>query len=168
MSTENWSHAKDECFPIGLFYFEYPSSITQEMIPVTLKDDGKLEMYAMPDRSGAQKLLKVGFHQGRNPVPIPAEVPEITEQEKLDARKYMEARLGCRLNLSRTELCLYAMREEDKPVVGLVPGTKNVFVASYGGGNCAKHALALGQVLSNLMCSLAVLDEFTPGHAPRG
>ena len=60
------------------------------------------------------------------------------------------------------------MREEDKPVVGLVPGTKNVFVASYGGGNCAKHALALGQVLSNLMCSLAVLDEFTPGHAPRG
>jgi glycine/D-amino acid oxidase-like deaminating enzyme len=71
-------------FPIPLFYFEYPRN--PDVIPVTLLDDGKVEMYAMPEGSGAQKMLKVGFHQGRNPVSSPAEVPKITKQEKLDAR----------------------------------------------------------------------------------
>jgi hypothetical protein len=54
-------------------------------------------------------------------------------------------------------------------VVGRVPGTKNVFISSYGGGNCAKHAIALGAALSDLMCdpecAPSTLQEFDPAEA---
>jgi glycine/D-amino acid oxidase-like deaminating enzyme len=149
---------------IPVYYFDYPAGM-KDVIPVTFTKEGRVDMYAMPERRpGGGTLLKVGFHSGRvytDPDSVPRDVED---SEKKEARKCMEDRLARRLSDPVAEVCLYAMTKEDIPLVGPVPGTRNTFVSTYGGGNCAKHAIALGKALSDLMQGLPPshdLSEFS-------
>lgn len=147
---------------IPVYYFEYPADM-KEVIPITFTKEGRVEMYAMPERHpGRGTLLKAGFHYG-DAFPNPDSVPRIVEEsEKKEARIFMEDRLARNLTLLSAEVCLYAMTEKDIPLVGPMPGTRNTFVSTYAGGNCAKHAVALGDALSHLMQSPHDLREFSP------
>ena len=144
---------------IPLFYFDYPRAM-EDVIPVTVSDTGDPDMYAMPEyrgqpvrevatRSEDVRYLKVGFHKGTQVI-RPADVCRAVQHlEELYAKNYMEGLLGRRLTLRETSVCLYAMAPDSElPLIGPLPGTPDVHLAAYGGGICAKHAIALGNALS--------------------
>ena len=146
---------------VPVYFFRYPADMP-DVIPITLLSNGEIDMYAMPEyRPGGRKLLKVGFHRGDR-IEHPSSVDPTGEDEKRHAKRYMEDRLSRKLGPCNATVCLYAKTKSDLPLVGRVPKTKNVFVSTYGGGNCAKHAPALGDALSYLMQSPHDLSEFSP------
>jgi len=150
---------------VPVFYFPYPENMRDAIWITLFENDGKIDMYAMPEvRPDGAKLLKVGFHRGDDSVVGPNDVDrEVSDVEKLRARDYVEARLGRKLNPPEATICLYAMRRNDRPFVGRLPGTRNVYVSTYGGGNCAKHAIALGHALFCRETPPSFLDEFEVG-----
>lgn len=137
---------------IPLFYFDYPDGM-KPLIPVTLFDSGEPDMYAMPEFHSREddkpRYLKAGFHKGTS-----AERPDeacrtVQHLEIRYATNCLEVLLGRRLTLRHTSVCLYAMAgDEDLPLIGFLPGVPSVYLAAYGGGVCAKHALALGRAAS--------------------
>lgn len=133
---------------IPLFYFDYPAGM-KPLIAITLSDSGEPDMYAMPEFdpiSGEPKYLKVGFHKGTR-CERPDDVSRtVHDSEIRNATRYMEKLLGRPLTLRRTSVCLYAMAaDRDLPLIGRLPGVPRVYMVAYGGGVCAKHALALGR-----------------------
>jgi glycine/D-amino acid oxidase-like deaminating enzyme len=81
----------------------------------------------------------------------------------------MKSLVGDEVNLTGTDVCLYASaKDKDVPLVGLLPSTGNVFLATFGAGDSAKHAVAMGQMLSRMMggqkpgFSEPALDVFDP------
>jgi glycine/D-amino acid oxidase-like deaminating enzyme len=153
---------------IPLFYFDYPDNF-MPLIPVTVLDNGHPDMYAMPEYDPAvirgkandppaPSYLKVGFHKGHE-VGKPEDVRPASGDEEYFATQYMEERLGRKLSLRKTSTCLYAMPPalkvpgddtpyKELPLLGPLPGTPGVYLAAYGAGICAKHAIPLGRQLS--------------------
>jgi hypothetical protein len=78
--------------------------------------------------------------------------------------------------LLKTSVCLYAMPPHgsdaqgsysEAPLIGALPKTPHVYLAAYGGGICAKHALAIGEALSRLLQGEPMngeLADFDPGR----
>ena len=150
---------------IPVYYFDFPAGM-KDVIALTFTKDGRVDMYAMPERRPTgETFLKVGFHSGRT-FKDPDSVPRhVEDSEKKEARLRLEDRLARNLNDPAAEVCLYAMTKKDLPLVGPLPGTRNTYLSTYGGGNCAKHAIALGKALSDLMQSKPPshdLSEFSP------
>jgi sarcosine oxidase len=173
---------------IPLYYFDYPA-VMPPVIPITLFDNGYPDMYAMPEFDGPiatpaaakPRYLKVGFHKG-----IEAKSPEDMERsvhphEERHAAEYMRERLGLRLTLRHTGICLYAMLPDlrepgeeaaynELPLIGALPRTPSVFLAAYGAGICAKHALVIGEQVSLLVAGRRPsydLSEFEPAKRLR-
>jgi hypothetical protein len=156
---------------IPLFYFDWPTS-SGAVIPVTLFPDGELDMYAMPEFGPARKnpsdsearprYLKVGFHQGTR-CNDPDEIYRtVLHLEERFAVEYMKGRLGLDVTLRQTSICLYAMPPDPRepgektpynelPILGQLPRTPSVFLAAYGGGICAKHAVVIGDQVGALV-----------------
>jgi glycine/D-amino acid oxidase-like deaminating enzyme len=147
---------------VPVFYFDCPLDLS-DAISLTVLDDGAIDMYAMPEfQPDGRKLLKMGFHTG-DKVSHPSEVDgSVSEDEKSAASDCLQKRFHKHLRFFKHAVCLYAMKENDRPFVGRLPGTRNVYLSTYGGGNCAKHAPALGDTLSSLMRAESILEEFRP------
>jgi glycine/D-amino acid oxidase-like deaminating enzyme len=172
---------------IPLYYFDYPDKMPA-LIPVTLSVSGHPDMYAMPEfdhpiATPAQerpRFLKVGFHKGAVAA-TPGEVDRTVRPDEQDyAITYMRERLGLNLTLDHTGLCLYAMPPDlrasketeaynELPLLGELPGTKSVFLAAYGAGICAKHALAIGDQVCAMLIHGTKPDynDFDPVHRLR-
>jgi sarcosine oxidase len=172
---------------IPLYYFDYPDPMPP-VIAVTLFGNGHLDMYAMPefDRPIAKpakerpRYLKVGFHKG-----TVAATPENVDRtvyphEQDHVITDLRERLGLNLILDHTGLCLYAMppdlRESKEteaynelPLIGELPCTPSVFLAAYGAGICAKHALAIGDQVCAMLVQGTKPDykDFDPLHRLR-
>lgn len=156
---------------IPLFYFDYPSTL-EPLILVTLSRDGHPDMYAMPEfptrsktpADGEQRpgYLKVGFHAG-TVIDGPDNVcRSVLHLEERFALEYMRVLLGLDLRLLKTDVCLYAMPPDTRepedsglynqlPLLGPLPRTPSVFLAAFGGGICAKHALVIGDQICSLL-----------------
>lgn len=154
---------------IPLYYFEYPLRMPS-LIQVTLFDNGHPDMYAMPEfdrpivspASERPRYLKAGFHKGAVATTPEQVHRKVHPEEKQRALAYMKERLGLHLTLDHTSLCLYAMPPDlrepgedaaysELPLIGELPGTPSVFLAAYGAGICAKHALVIGEQVCSLV-----------------
>ncbi len=137
---------------IPLFYYDYPDDLA-DLIVIMILNDNSLGMYALPEiRSDGRKFLKVGFHEGQvfeNPETVDRIV---SMDEKNSTTAYFEKLLQRKMTLHETSVCLYATADDrELPVIDTLPGTHNIYLSSYGGGICAKHAIALGNALSLIM-----------------
>jgi sarcosine oxidase len=172
---------------IPLYYFDYPKP-TPPVIPVTLLKNGHPDMYGMPEfdhpiaapAKERPRYLKVGFHKG-TVAATPGEVDRTVYPDEEDrAITYMREHLGLNLTLDHTGLCLYAMPPDlrkpgekapynELPLIGELPGTKSVFLAAYGAGICAKHALAIGDQVCAMLVQGTKPDynDFDPIHRLR-
>ena len=173
---------------IPLFYFDYPEAMGPLILVTLFPDSGYPDMYAMPEwapesgksasANGKPRYLKVGFHKG-TPASRPSEVcRSVQHLEVRYATEYLESLLGRALTLQKTGVCLYALPPDPRrpgdetaynelPLLGALPKTPGVYLAAYGGGICAKHALALGDALWNLMqgeTDPGELDDFNPAR----
>jgi hypothetical protein len=172
---------------IPLYYFDYPDPMPP-VIPVTLFANGHPDMYAMPEfdhpiatpAKERPRYLKVGFHKGKVAA-TPGEVDRTVHPDEQDyAISYMRERMGLNLILDHTGLCLYAMPSDlresketgaynELPLIGALPRTASVFLAAYGAGICAKHALAIGDQVCAMLVHGAKPDynDFDPLHRLR-
>ena len=137
---------------VPLFYFEYPPNLP-DIIPLDMLDDNRCDIYAMPERDAqGNKWLKVGFHHGQIVDSPEAMDRTVNEEEKAQAARAVEALTGHKPTLHKTTMCIYARATDGElPLVGALPSTPHVYMASYSGGACAKHALALGTLLGEIM-----------------
>jgi sarcosine oxidase len=138
---------------IPVFYFDCPDQIA-DVIPARVTDAMEIDPYAMPEIGhDGRRMFKMGVHTGRK-VRSPAEVERtISDEEKEEAVKNMEMLTGKKLKLKDAIVCLYAIANDNElPIIDSIPSTHDrVFAAVYGGGILAKHALAFGEALSDMM-----------------
>ena len=136
---------------VPLYYFDYPKKM-RNIILIILSEQGRY-MYSMPEiRPDGRKFIKVGFHESHKIDRLEAIDRQVSDAEKEAATNYMEKLIGKKILLRETSICLYDMtKDKELPFIDRLPDTSNVYIAFAGGGICAKHAIALGEALSNII-----------------
>jgi sarcosine oxidase len=129
-----------------------PAAFTPDRFPVFMIESTDGIHYGFPMHDGAMKIAR--HHHERETVDPETYDRSVSQRDEAMIRSaigaYIPAANG-RLAASKT--CLYTMTPDEDFVIGPLPGTPNVIVASPCSGHGFKFAPAIGEILADLATS---------------
>ncbi|RQW18630.1 N-methyl-L-tryptophan oxidase [Bacillus sp. C1-1] len=138
--TFAWFHADEQTYSkdtFPAFAYETPNGL----------------YYGFPSIEGAG--LKVGRHDGGIPIhPDEQMAPFGTfAEDEADLRTFVHRHIPNVGNLAYGKTCMYTMTPDDRFIIDRHPHYKNLYVAAGFSGHGFKFSSAVGQALSQLVCS---------------